>query len=218
MVSFSLFFQMWLHCWTKPDVLKIKEYVLMLMSWDLMLFGSVWPLGKVVIKREVSGTSWWLMKWCCLGNCSPAPRLPGNAPTWFKGRSTRTPKIFADQGQTQLSFLSFFDEQHIHRLEIRSPNLRSCICVYIYIQLPPGFCVADPFGATPFAPPQEHVDASSVQWALLQFCVGEGTLKRQRLLFLHVNGQDKKGEGKKTGARIMDSHGKSCNIQQHPRF
>lgn len=37
---------------------------------------------------------------------------------------------------------------------------------------------------------QEHVDASSVQWALLQFCVGEGTLKRQRLLFLHVNGQD----------------------------
>jgi len=26
------------------------------------------------------------------------------------------------------------------------------------------------------------------------------------------------GGGEKTGARIMDSHGKSCNIQQHPRF
>lgn len=37
---------------------------------------------------------------------------------------------------------------------------------------------------------QEHIDASAVQWALLQFCVGEGTLKRQRMLFLHVNGQD----------------------------
>lgn len=103
-------------------------------------------------------------------------------------------------------------------MEIRSPNLRSCVCVYIYIciQLPPGFCVADPFGATPFAPPQEHVDASSVQWALLQFCVGEGTLKRQRLLFLHVNGQDKKGEGKKPvlGSWIhMENHATSSNIQ-----
>lgn len=28
-----------------------------------------------------------------------------------------------------------------------------------------------------------------MQWALLQFCVGEGTLARQRLLFLTVNGQ-----------------------------
>lgn len=37
---------------------------------------------------------------------------------------------------------------------------------------------------------QEHVDFSSVQWALLQFCVGEGTLRRQRLLFLHINGKD----------------------------
>lgn len=87
--------------------------------------------------------------------------------------------------------------------------------VYIYIQLPPGFCVADPFGATPFAPPQEHVDASSVQWALLQFCVGEGTLKRQRLLFLHVNGQDKKGRGKPVlGSWIhMENHATSSNIQ-----
>lgn len=37
---------------------------------------------------------------------------------------------------------------------------------------------------------QEHVESSSVQWALLQFCVGEGTLRRQRLLFLHINGKD----------------------------
>jgi hypothetical protein len=46
--------------------------------------------------------------------------------------------------------------------------------------------------------------------------VGEGTLKRQRLLFLHVNGQDKKGEGKKPvlGSWIhMENHATSSNIQ-----
>ncbi len=40
------------------------------------------------------------------------------------------------------------------------------------------------------SPWEEHVESSSVQWALLQFCVGEGTLRRERLLFLHINGKD----------------------------
>ncbi|CAE7389286.1 unnamed protein product [Symbiodinium necroappetens] len=36
---------------------------------------------------------------------------------------------------------------------------------------------------------QLWVDDSSVQWALLEFCVGQGPLARQRMIFLHVNGE-----------------------------
>ncbi|CAE7191393.1 unnamed protein product [Symbiodinium pilosum] len=36
---------------------------------------------------------------------------------------------------------------------------------------------------------QLWIDDSTVQWALLEFCIGEGPLARQRMLFLHVNGE-----------------------------
>jgi len=36
---------------------------------------------------------------------------------------------------------------------------------------------------------QSWVDDTTVQWALLEFCVGKGPMARQRMLFLHVNGE-----------------------------
>ncbi|CAJ1395533.1 unnamed protein product [Effrenium voratum] len=36
---------------------------------------------------------------------------------------------------------------------------------------------------------QPWIDEASVQWALLQFSVGQGTWARQRTLFLHINGE-----------------------------